>query len=253
MSANFDVSGPVHLVEESFYSEPMAFIPVERRLVKSAFIRIRVENLEAAAVSILDLMNKYSAYAALTTVQENSHHYSLRVPSHHYDTFLAEMNGMGRLIQRTESTEDVTLRYYDLEGRLESNRELLRTFQSYLGRANSIEEILSVEARIAGLQREIEFTGTQLRNLANLVDYSTIDLYLLGPVGGASITRLETFSERVRQLFGNFGGFLSTVAIILLGILIYGIPSLLVLSLLFWVLFGRIGLLKKLWRAMMNK
>ena len=233
-------------------SESVNLTHVERRLIKSAFIRIRVENLDIAAAFVSDLMSKYSAYAASTTIQENSRHYSLRVPSHHYDAFLAEMNGMGRLIHRSENTEDVTLRYFDLEGRLESKRELLRTFQSYLGRANNIEEILSVEARIADLQREIEFVGTQLRNLANRIDYSTIDLNLLGPVG-APLNRRETFGERSRQLLGNFGGFLSTVAIVLLGIVIYGIPILVVLSLLFWVLFGRIGLLKKLWHVVMNK
>ena len=225
---------------------------LERKLVKTAFIRIRVENLEAADNSVSELMNRFNAYAASTTIQENSRHYSLRVPSNRYDAFLAEMNGLGRLLHRSENTEDVTLRYYDLEGRLESMRELLRTFQSYLGRANNIEEILSVEARIADLQREIEFIGTQLRNLANQVDYSTVDLNLQGPVT-ASMNRGETLGERIRQLFGNFGGFLSTVAVILLGIVVYGIPSLLVLAFLFWVLFGRIGLLKKLWRLVTRK
>ena len=224
----------------------------ERKLVKSAYIRIRVENLEAANNSVLVLLGKYSAYAASTTIQENSHHYSLRVPSYQYDAFLTEMNGMGRLIQRTENTEDVTLRYYDLAGRIESMRELLRTFQSYLGKAKNIEEILSVESRIADLQREIEFTGTQLRNLANRVDYSTIDLNLLGPAA-ASLNQGETLDERIRQLFGGFGGFLSTAAVILLGIVIYGIPVLALAALFFWVLFGRIGLMKKLWRLLTSK
>lgn len=226
--------------------------PVERRLVKNAFVSIRVENLEVAANFVSNLMNVYGAHAASTSTHENSRHFSLRVPSHHYEVFLAEINNLGRLIHRTEHTEDVTLRYFDLEGRLESKRELLRTFQSYLGRANSIEEILAVEARIADLQREIEFTGTQLRHLANRVDYSTIDLSLLGPVTAATNWGV-TFDERLRQLFGNFGGFLSTVAIILLGIVVYGIPSVLILMLLFWLLFGRIGFLKKLWRTVMNK
>jgi hypothetical protein len=35
---------------------------------------------------------------------------------------------------------------------------------------------------------------------------------------------------------------------ILLGVIVYGIPGILILALLFWILFGRIGLVKKLWR-----
>jgi len=225
---------------------------VERKLVKRADVRIRVENLEAADASVSGLLEKYDAYAASTIIEENSRNYSLRVPAEHYDVFLAEMNGMGRLLRRFESTEDVTLRYYDLEGRLSTKKELLKTFQAYLARARTIEEILSVEARISELQYDIEGTGMQLRNLSNRVDYATIELAILGPVLSKP-RQGKTAGERVKELFGGFGGFLSTVGIVLLGIVIYGIPILLLLALLFWLFFGRVGLLKKLWRFITMK
>jgi len=225
---------------------------MERKLVKTASIRIRVENLGVADAFVTDLMGKYDAYAASTNVEENSHYYVLRVPSRVYDIFLAEMNGMGRLIRRSESTEDVTLRYYDLEGRLETKKELLRTFQSYLRRASNIEEILKVESQISELQYDIEGTGMQLRNLANRVDYATVELNLLGPAAAVS-NQSVTFGERIRQLFGNFGGFLSSVAVVLVGIVIYGIPVLLLLVFFFWLFFGRIGLMKKLWQVVKGK
>jgi len=223
------------------------YTDAERKLVKRANVSIRVENLAAADDSVTALLKKYDAYAASTNIEENSRYYSLRVPANYYDIFLAETGGMGRLINRYESTEDVTLRYYDLEGRLATKKELLKTFQAYLGKAKTIEEILSVESRISELQYDIEGTGIQLRNLANRVDYATVDLHLLGPV--TSVPRRGfTFGERVKQLFGGFGGFLSTVAMVLIGIIIYGIPILLLLGLLFLLLFGKIGLAKKLWR-----
>ena len=218
----------------------------ERKLVRRAFIRIRVENLDTADAFVTTLIGRFDAYAASTSIEENNRHYSLRVPSYHYDTFLAEMNGMGRLLNRHESTEDVTLRYLDLEGRVASKRQLLQTFQSYLGRANNIEEILAVEARIADLLFDIENTETQLRHLANRVDYATIDLSLLGP---AALTPAQsvTFGERIKQIFNGFGSFLSTIAVIIVGFLVYGIPILLLLCLLYWLLFGKIGLMKKFW------
>jgi hypothetical protein len=223
------------------------FTDAERKLIKRANVSIRVENLAAADDSVTALLEKFDAYAASTNIEENSRYYSLRVPAHYYDVFLAEMDGMGRLINRYESTEDVSLRYYDLEGRLATKKELLKTFQAYLGKAKTIEEILSVEARISDLQYDIEGTGIQFRNLANMVDYATIDLSFFGPVTSAP-NRGLTLGERVKQLFGSFGGFLSTVAMVLIGIVIYGIPVLLLLGLLFLLLFGKIGLAKKLWR-----
>ena len=234
-------------IEENF-GEALAanLTDAQRKLIKQAYVRIRVENLAEADESVSALLNKYSAYSASTVADENSRYYSLRVPAPQYDALLSEMNGMGRLINRSENTEDVTLRYYDLEGRLEMKRTLLRTFQSYLTRARTIEEILSVEARIADLQYDIESTGVQLRHLANRVDYATIDLNLLGPVS-TSQAKNETLGERIKQLFGSFGGFLSTTLIVIIGIVIFGIPLALLFAFLFWLLFGKIGLLRKLW------
>jgi hypothetical protein len=224
----------------------------ERKLVRSANVRIRAENLDVANASVTALMEKHGAYAASTAVEENSRYYSIRVPSTEYNAFLAGTEGMGRMLNRYENTEDVTLRYYDLEGRLATKRELLATFQSYLGKAQSIEEILSVEVRLAELHNEIDGTGRELRNLANRVDYATIDLTLLGPVA-SSPYRGPTLKDRIGQLFGGFGGFLSAVAVVIVGIVVYGVPVLLLLTLFFWLFFGRIGLVKKLWRLVTDK
>ena len=224
----------------------------ERKLVKSADVRIRAENLETADAFVAELMKKYDAYSASTNIEENSRSYFLRVPAPVYELFLAEMDGMGRLLRRSESTEDVTLRYYDLEGRLATKKELLKTYQSYLGRAKNIEEILSVEARIADLQSDIEGTGVQLRNLANRIDYATINLHLSGPASSEP-NRGDTFGERVREMFRNFGYFLSGLFFVIIGLVIYGIPILLLVALLFLLLFGRIGLVKKLWQIAKGK
>jgi hypothetical protein len=120
-----------------------------------------------------------------------------------------------------------------------------------LGKAKNIEEILSVEKFIAELQSEIEGTGKELRNLANRVDYATIDLTILGPVASTPY-RGPMLSERIKELFRSFGGFLAGLAVTLVGIAIYGIPILLLLVFFFWILFGKIGLLKKLWKKMRN-
>jgi len=238
--------------EESSVSDSANLSNQDRKLIQRANIRMRVENLDAADVNITDLLKKYNGYSASTEVDEYSRNYSLRVPAPQYNDFLNEMNGIGRLIRRSESTEDVTLRYYDLEGRLEMKKELLKTFQSYLSRARTIEEILSVEKRIAELQNDIEGTGGQLRHLSNKIDYATIDLSILGP---ASTTKPQTstLGERIRELFGNFGYFLSTVLVGIIGIVVFGIPLIILFALLFWLLFGKIGLLRKLWSVVRVK
>ena len=105
---------------------------------------------------------------------------------------------------------------------------------------------MTVESRIADLQQEIDQTGTQFRNLASLVDYSTINLEIVGPASASSYSA-PTLGEKLRELFGSFGDVASSALVVLAGVVVYGVPALLILVLLFWILFGRIGLLKKLW------
>jgi hypothetical protein len=243
---------------EAAYVEEDALMPeapwdnAERKLAKRANLRIRVENLDAADVTIASLMEKHGAYAASTETAEDFRRYSIRVPSPEYGAFLTGTDGMGRMLNRSESAEDVTLCYYDLEGRLATQRELLKTFQSYLGKATNIEEILSVEARIAELQNEIDGTGKELRNLAGRVDFANIELTVLGPAASTPY-RGPTLGERIGELFRDFGDFLSVLAVVLAGIVMYGIPVLLLLVLFFWILFGKVEQKKKLLLAAAGK
>ena len=227
-------------------------IEQSRKLVKQADLRIRVDNLAETENPLAELMAKYNAWPASTGIYENSRSYNIRVPSSSFDAMLAELAGFGRVLRRNEYADDVTLRYYDLESRLATRRELLRTYQAYLGRAANIEEIMAVESRIADLQQEIDWTGTQLRNLASLVDYSTIDLRLEGPAGAPSSSR-PSFGERLLGLFGSFGDVASSVLVVLIGIVIYGVQAILILFLLFWLLFGKVGLLRRMWRLAAGK
>ncbi|MDR2071774.1 MAG: DUF4349 domain-containing protein [Treponema sp.] len=223
-----------------------------RILVRNAELRIRVNSLEDAEKAVAAALEQHKGYAAYSNVYDNSRQYTLKVPAASYDTVLAGLSGMGKVLSRSERAEDATIQFYDLTGRLGTKEELLKTFRSYLGQAETIDEIMTVEKRIAELQQEIEWTGSQLSSLAHLVDYATIDLELLGPLSD-SPSYSPGIGERVGELFRSFGGYASTVLVALMGAVIYGIPSLAVLFLLFWLLFGRIGLLRKAWRLVMGE
>jgi hypothetical protein len=234
------------------YAELTPSSEQSRKLTKRAELRIRVEDIVITEKPIAELMDKYNAWSASAGIYENSRNYEIRVPSDFYDSMLDELAGLGRMIRRTEYTEDVTLRYYDMEGRLATRQELLKTYQGYLARANNIDEIMTVERRIAELQWEIEQTGTQFRNLTNQIDYSTINIEITGPVGAASYSS-PGLGDKLAELFGAFGDVVSSALVVLIGIIIYGVPTVLAAVLLFWILFGRIGLLKKLWRLAAGK
>ena len=238
--------------EDADTTQAEGISPESRKLTRKAEIRLRVEDPSATEKPLSAILEKYDAWCASAGIYENSRNYSIRVPSGSYDSMLEELAGLGKILRRTENAEDVTLRYYDLESRLATKRELLKTYQGYLEKARNIDEIMTVESRIMDLQRDIDQTGTQFRNLASMIDYSVINVDITGPASASSYSE-PTLGERLKELFGSFGSVASSALVVLAGIVIYGIPALLILVLLFWILFGRIGLIKKLWRFAARK
>jgi hypothetical protein len=233
-------------------ANPLGGAGITHKLINRAEIRIRVQDIENAEKPVLETLSKYGAYSASTQIYENSRRYTIRTPSPSYNSVLEAINGMGKVLYRSESAEDVTLKYYDLESRLAVKQELLKTFQAYLVKARNIEEILQVETRIADLQNEIDWTGTQLKSLANLVDYATIQLEILGPVTAPSYSQ-PTLKERLEELFSSFEDFAMEALLLLIGFVVYGIPCILAAIVLFWLLFGRAGLLRRLFLAAAGK
>jgi hypothetical protein len=106
---------------------------------------------------------------------------------------------------------------------------------------------MTVEKRIAELQQEIDWYGAQLTSLSHLIDYATINLELMG-LAAEYVYYKPPVKDRIAELFRSFADVASTALVVLVGIFIYGIPAFIVIMLLFWILFGRIGLLRRAWR-----
>jgi hypothetical protein len=223
-----------------------------RKLITSSNLQIRIENLYIGVNKLNEIMDRYGTYASSIYIRENSRNYTLKVPATKYKNFLEEIMEIGKIINYSETTEDVTLRYYDLESRLNTKKELIKTYQNYLNKANNIEEILSVESKIAQLQAEIDDVGRQFRLLNDLVDYSTIKLELLGPITVANYGK-KTIGENIKGLMTGFGNYVSTIITILLAIVVYVIPSKIILLLLYLVFFGKIGIIKKVFKFISGK
>jgi hypothetical protein len=220
-----------------------------RKFVITADLSIRLNDLKAGEEKLNGIMEKYAAYAAESRINRDSLFFSLKIPSPAYKKCFNELKEIGEIIYCTERTRDVTVPYYDLESRLNTKRELIKTYQSYLGKAKNIEEILSVERQIAELQNEIDRAGQEFKILSNSVDYAAVELELRG--ANRSLKK-ETFGYRAKSLLSGFGEYISSAGIAFIGIVVYGIPGVLLLAALYWLLLGKIGLLRKLWRFVKN-
>jgi hypothetical protein len=233
-----------------------AVVPSSRKLIKQAELHIEADQslineegkLFGVNQKVDELIRKYEAYSEQTRSDENSARFTIRVPQIYYESLIAGAGVLGKINSRSETAEDVTIKYYDLEGRLNTRKALLVTYQGYLSRARDIDDIMKVEARIADLQNEIDRMGNQFTQLANLIDYATIELYIYN----YSYTPSNTFKDSVGSIFKSFRNFASGALLVVLAIVVYGTPITIFCLLAFWLLFGRVGILKKSFRFVLH-
>ena len=81
---------------------------------------------------------------------------TIRVPQDKLDSFLESISGICNVIRRSDSVDDVTLTYVDME----SHRDMLKAEQKrlleLLEQAESIEDILTIESRLTDVRYQIE-------------------------------------------------------------------------------------------------
>ncbi len=120
--------------------------------------------------------SSYNVWGEDAQLQNRSASLVLRIPSEKLDVFLEQVEGATNVLSRSDSVEDVTLSYVDLE----SHKKVLETEQkrllTLLEQAESMEDIIALESRLSEVRYQLESMESQLRTYDNQVDYSTLYL-----------------------------------------------------------------------------
>ena len=160
----------------------------DRKLIKTVDMDVETQEFDALMSTIESRVKELGGYIENMNTYNGSSYYgyggtrdadmTIRVPKDQLDAFLNTVTGISNVIRRSDNVEDVTLTYVDLE----SHRDALRTEQDrlleLLERAESIEDIITIEQRLSDVRYQLESMESQLRTYDNLVDYSTVYLYI---------------------------------------------------------------------------
>lgn len=169
--------------------------------------------------------------------------YTFRVPADNYAAFLNDASAAGSVTYKSETTDDVTADYVDLEARLESLRTQEARLLELAGQAGDLADLLAIEEQLAQVRYEIESYTGQQRVYDSLLAYSTVEVSLdevrlLTPVSNDFGSRAVT---AFKDSWHNFANGVQDVAI---GV-IYLLPVLLVLAVIALVIFAALRLARR--------
>lgn len=183
---NYEMKADGEIAESPVTEEGAATALESRKLIKTVDMNVETQEFDVLMTTIESQVNSLGGYIEnMNTYNGSSYYYrggtrsadmSIRIPKNHLDTFLNTVTDISNVIRRSDNVEDVTLAYVDLE----SHRDALRTEQTrlleLLEKAESIEDIITIEERLSNIRYKLESMESQLRTYDNKVDYSTVYL-----------------------------------------------------------------------------
>ena len=199
-----------------------ANIPESVKMIYRANLELETTEYEKAQSDIVTLTNQLGGYFEEQSSNNyssgyRSASYTVRVPAAQFEAFLHQIGELCRVRYQTQSAENVSERYYDMESRLETAKIKLDRLQELLSKAEVMEDIITLESAISDTEYQIESLSGELRHYDALIDYSTIyvtlnEVYKVTEQDNAPLT----FGQRIRNAFReglrDFGDFLEDAA-----------------------------------------
>ena len=208
-----------------------------RKIILNASLTIEALDFDATCTALLQALKDAGGYVSSTDLYSPSYEgarrhatYELRVPAIQYESFLQDAGSAGNLVNKQESTEDVTRAYVDVEARLKSLRMQEERLFEMMEQAGELETLLAIQNQLTEVQYQIESYTSQRNTYDDLVSYSTVTVFIeeVRVFTEAPVTFGDRVAEAFRGSWRDFGDGVQDFAV---GF-IYFLPTLLVLCVL---------------------
>ncbi|MDD3660060.1 MAG: DUF4349 domain-containing protein [Lachnospiraceae bacterium] len=158
-----------------------------RKLIKNVNMNVETQEFNAVLSTVRNKVSTLGGYIESMNIGENGYsttdttryaNVTARIPADQMDGFVENVETISNMISKSETVQDVTLQYVDIE----SHKKMLLAEQDSLLRllekAETIEDIITIESRLSEVRYQIESMESQLRTYDNQIDYSTVYLYI---------------------------------------------------------------------------
>ena len=180
----------------------------KRMLIKTVHMEVESEDIDSMVKNVEKRVDELGGYVENMSVNNQKYSNSetktaditARVPVEKLDMFVNEVEGQSNVLSRSSNAEDVTLRYVDMQARMDSLQTEYDRISELLKEADSLDNIIELENRLTDIRYEMQSYGAQMKAMKNQATYSTIYLNVkqvieYTPVVVQEKTRLERMSD----------------------------------------------------------
>ena len=193
-----------------------------RKLIRDVNMSVEARDFDGVLSQITDKVRELGGYVESSDVsgisvnsyggsQQRYADIRARIPADRLDRFVETVESAGNVTSKQEQVTDVTLRYSDVQSRKKSMEIEQERLWALLEKAESLDAVVALEARLSEIRYELESYTSQLRLYDNQVDYSTVSINMrevkdLTPTAPDSIgTRIQKGFNRSLNNLGEAG------------------------------------------------
>lgn len=160
-----------------------AVLPTDRKLIRTIRLEAETEDLTALLDSLTARIGELGGYVETKELYNGSSYsgyrrrnlsMTVRIPAEQVDAFVAQVGENANVVSSSETVDDVTLQYVDTESQVQALETEQARLMELLAQAESLDDILLIEARLTDVRYELERYASYLRTLENQVSYATV-------------------------------------------------------------------------------
>ena len=181
----------------------------DRKIIYTASLDMESTEFDETRTALLEAVDANGAYLASSDQygsaedQDRYVYYSVRVPADNYRAFLEAVGGSaGNVLNLSESTDDITTQYIDVQARLTALENQRDRLNALAEKAETTADLLEIESQLSDVQYQIESYTQQQRWMDDQVSYSTVDISLR-EVRVLTPETPATFAEKLGRALGD--------------------------------------------------
>lgn len=215
-SASQDVNTSAVMDAEEFEMDPgsggigLVGNVIGRKIIKNAELSVETRDFDGFTSTLNAIVGELGGYVQSSSQGANRRtnlryaDMTLRIPAEKLETFISRTEGAATVTYRNIYTDDVTMSYVDTESHLKALRTEQDALLALLEKAESVEDLITIQSRLSEVRYEIESYESRLRTFDDQIDYSTVYLNLKEVERESQVTPETAGEEISRRLSENW-------------------------------------------------
>lgn len=228
-----------------------------RKIINNADLTIETTEFTEAINSLETITADLNGYIESSNIFQqgiNSSSYNknrsgefvVRIPKENFQNFLSDSSKFGVVTNKRVYGEDITTQYYDREARLKVLKAQEERYLEILKEAKDIEQVLEVEKYLTEVRYEIETITGSLKQMDNLVNYSTFNISIYEVIKVSEAKKVPTtLGEKIAKVFLDSINSLNAVGTGIILVLIAIIPYSVIIAIIILIVYLIIKNIKK--------